>query len=1489
MKKMAILKTVPALRREPKASALRAGETARMGACGHRCALWGEQIFRKYGVSGDYGLEPADLVFLNSVLAASPDRTKEKNGFSLICRLFFANYNQDIRIFRYRLQGRAQEKKMSHPLERSAGAAGFAGRRLGERGSRERRRGEAGDACRSGQWERKLEGSSGKADENESPAILNGPGIFQNIYRTAGGARKTEPEAHGTETQAEGERPGRGYTEITTLEYRLEILRRMEAFPAEFETVKAALAETETAELRPEAFPAETKAPGSLADPMGIGRRNGGGLELSLAIRHLEGQFWQERFRGKTAGGLSGVGTPNKPTGMPHLGLTAWTKRLITYEESVCSGPMSMPVERNPVQRPVKGGAAAFFIPSVKLILSYAAVRLMLYGSWAPALGAGLLAPPARFEQNVDLPYLGTSLHWAEVKLSGGLRPPAYLTPFNPAAGLQLPGSPAREQRPGASADLTFLALEAGRGGPSAWALRLGLPANSGLPGPVAALSSGASAGAGSYGQSVKVVSRVNFAETILAGPAIWTGGQAAGIVPDSLLLGEVFHRTPEWIGSLGKPAGRLQFGPFADKVFRSIPARSGTSVRSVSIMPGSPFAGKVFYSTLVWEKAPGRPASIMPFGSLAGVAFSSVPARPEGTVRSADIMPGNSLVDKIFRSAAARPATPEQYAGITPFSPFEGKGYGGTSVWAEAPDQHTSIMPGSPFVGKVFHSTPVWTEAPGRPAGIMTGRPFMGIALCSVPARPDGSGQLADILPGNSFVDQVIRSAAARPASPEPYGGMTQYSPFADTVFRRAPVRPFGPDQSASIVQDSPRQDQIFLGMPSKAKRSGLSARIIPYAHFVGMKFSKLPVRLIASGLRKWPEQSGDSISRSSDADKKIIGLPPWMGAAGQSANEFLGSAFVEMAYIGLLTWARRPWTAGIRFRRLSTAILQPHGLPAGEQKRVQTSEFMPYISLVGIIRPTALVRAAVLVRGDNTNRLTDRYPFKRPAGGGLRYLPPGQRRPEPQAQATPLGLPPPGLLPPGLPPPGLPPPGPLPPSGSLPPGLLLPGLPPPGPLPPGLPPPGLLLSGPLPPAISPDPMSPTGRTPMDLTAGNYWNFLYSYRDMSLQSRCFYHRLICSGLSLDTRSGRPSDQMPFKSLAEPFGTIIAAGLQPFVLSAHPVRPFSWQFGDPPDSVRPFSEAGPVPAVHSRPAKQSVPEWRGLSALPEILLHMVRPWNLQPLSRNRPAPSHRSISGPEDYFLRNMRRAAKQWPAKMWPAERWPAKQWPAKQWPAERWPAKQWPAEQWPAKWTAVSRILWAHARFRPLAKPWEIKPLVRKAGSAAPRPESLFPPLPEQTCPAEPIPHSRQFRPAAEPVLPTPASISYSPLADLVFLRPPGVESERGEAATQVPAAVCDLGDPFARYNAYNEAHGQGGRAQGDGERAGRRERPLEQEYREVQILREKLTQQEKLVERLEKGQTVIQERLRQVMGSGKLSADVLRQLRREVSMEKKRFGIE
>ena len=103
MKKMAIMKTVPALRREPKASALRAGETARMGACGHRCALWGEQIFRKYGVSGDYGLEPADLVFLNSVLAASPDRTKEKNGFSLICRLFFANYNQDIRIFRYRL------------------------------------------------------------------------------------------------------------------------------------------------------------------------------------------------------------------------------------------------------------------------------------------------------------------------------------------------------------------------------------------------------------------------------------------------------------------------------------------------------------------------------------------------------------------------------------------------------------------------------------------------------------------------------------------------------------------------------------------------------------------------------------------------------------------------------------------------------------------------------------------------------------------------------------------------------------------------------------------------------------------------------------------------------------------------------------------------------------------------------------------------------------------------------------------------------------------------------------------------------------------------------------------------------------------------------------------------------------------------------------------------------------------------------------------
>lgn len=66
-------------------------------------------------------------------------------------------------------------------------------------------------------------------------------------------------------------------------------------------------------------------------------------------------------------------------------------------------------------------------------------------------------------------------------------------------------------------------------------------------------------------------------------------------------------------------------------------------------------------------------------------------------------------------------------------------------------------------------------------------------------------------------------------------------------------------------------------------------------------------------------------------------------------------------------------------------------------------------------------------------------------------------------------------------------------------------------------------------------------------------------------------------------------------------------------------------------------------------------------------------------------------------------------------------------------------------------------------------------------------------------------------------------------------------------------------------------------------RRERQLEQEYREVQILREKLTQQEKIVERLEKGQTVIEDRLRQMTGGGKISRDVIRQLRREVAMEK------
>ena len=60
-------------------------------------------------------------------------------------------------------------------------------------------------------------------------------------------------------------------------------------------------------------------------------------------------------------------------------------------------------------------------------------------------------------------------------------------------------------------------------------------------------------------------------------------------------------------------------------------------------------------------------------------------------------------------------------------------------------------------------------------------------------------------------------------------------------------------------------------------------------------------------------------------------------------------------------------------------------------------------------------------------------------------------------------------------------------------------------------------------------------------------------------------------------------------------------------------------------------------------------------------------------------------------------------------------------------------------------------------------------------------------------------------------------------------------------------------------------------------------------MQILQEKLIRQEELVQRLEQGQTAIQDRLRLMTGGGKLSADVIRQLRRELFMEKKRFGIE
>ncbi len=664
---MAILNAAQALKREQGVSVLSAENTTRAGGCGRRCALWAEQIFRKYGVPGDYGLEPADLVFLNSVLTAFPVRIREKSGFSLICQLFFANYNQDIRVFRYRLPDWVGKKMPIRPLTGSAGiAAGFDGGRLWARenvagqlrglgsgqewfwgwkseegqfrelGSWERQHEKAVEVRRSSPWGRGLVGISGKSGENETPAVRSGLAVFRGIDQTALGAGMTGAVARGTGAQAEEGRPDRGYTGIPTQEYRWELLRltaagfkaafrtapagrrsillvcgaqrrkwnrtvkglparivtaetglaqsqRMEAGwpPAglvEAELAEAVPTETEaagielaemgaakegsagnrpveavTAELRTAAFFEETKASGSLADSIRVCPRIGTGLEFLQAILCTGDQDRLECFRQKKAGRLAGAEMHDEPAGPPLPGITVWTKRMASYEEFVCSGPAAVAAEPNLARRAVKDGTAAFFAPSVKLVLFHGAVRLMLYGPSVRGFWTGFMA--------------------------------------RSAVGLQLPGSPVGEQRPGRPADLTRLTLTSGKGWPAvlAWARRSGLSANSEPSGPATGLPSGLSAGTGSFGQSENEVSRVTFADTKSSGPAMWTGrgGQIADNLPGSLFADKVFGRIPVWPDGSGRFAG---------------------------IMPFRIFVGKVYGNTSVWPEVPGLPAGIIQF-----------------------------------------------------------------------------------------------------------------------------------------------------------------------------------------------------------------------------------------------------------------------------------------------------------------------------------------------------------------------------------------------------------------------------------------------------------------------------------------------------------------------------------------------------------------------------------------------------------------------------------------------------------------------------------------------------------------------------------------------------------------------------------------------------------------------------------------------------------------------------------------------------------
>lgn len=157
----------------------------------------------------------------------------------------------------------------------------------------------------------------------------------------------------------------------------------------------------------------------------------------------------------------------------------------------------------------------------------------------------------------------------------------------------------------------------------------------------------------------------------------------------------------------------------------------------------------------------------------------------------------------------------------------------------------------------------------------------------------------------------------------------------------------------------------------------------------------------------------------------------------------------------------------------------------------------------------------------------------------------------------------------------------------------------------------------------------------------------------------------------------------------------------------------------------------------------------------------------------------------------------------------------------------------------------------------------------------------------PEHPHPSPEERGPAfPERLLTAQSQLTANAPVDFVFPRQSAAKAEMARGASVVRTVACDPGDPFARYNAYNETHGQSG---DEPDLMEYRARQFERESREVNILNEKLLRQETMVQELEKGQKSLKEQVERIAGGKKPADEVIRRLRREISMEKKRFGIQ